>query len=214
MAYESEIEAVVDACHRIAASGLVRGSSGNVSLRVGEDCMLLTACGAWLGEITPDQVLPCTISTARALDERAPSTEIGFHAGILRQRHDVNVVLHCQSPAATVLACRDIADINFYVIPEIPYHIGPVSTVLYLPPGSPGLVRAVVAAFRGENLALLQNHGQVVLGRDFQQAIDRAIFFELACHIILENGKAVQALPHAEAQDLMRKAHEHQAKSI
>ena len=125
----------------------------------------------------------------------SPSVESRFHAGILRERPGVDAVLHFQSPCATVLACCELAGVDFAVIPEIPYYIGPVAIVPYLPPGSPELAEAVVEAMTRHGLAVLQNHGQVVAGKTLDDAIQKAAFFELACEVVLRGGEGVRPLP-------------------
>ena len=53
-----------------------------------------------------------------------PSMESGFHLGVLRERPDVNVVLHFQSHYATAVACMKNRPTNFNVTAEIPCHVG------------------------------------------------------------------------------------------
>ena len=40
------------------------------------------------------------------------------------------------------------------------------------------------------HLAILKNHGLVTVGRDFNDTIQKAVFFELACRILLTNPNA------------------------
>ena len=183
------------ASRKAGAYGLMRCSSGNLSWRVGDDRMLISESRSWMADLTPDQVVECRISDCEALNDRRPSVETGFHAGILRQRPDVDVVLHFQTPCATALACHDLKGVDFNVVPEIPYYIGAIGIVPYRMPGSEALARDVVAAIAGHDLALLRNHGQVTVGKDFNDAIQKAVFFELACGIILQNRDRLIPLP-------------------
>ncbi len=198
----------VAACHRAASLGLVRCSSGNLSARLDEERMLVTASRAWMAELTEEQVAICRIRDGTALTDMKPSVETRFHAAILRQRPDVNVVLHFQSPAATAFACADCESVDFNVLPEIPYYIGPIAIVPYLPPGSPELAEAVTEAMRTHRLAILRNHGQVTAGASFHHAIQRAAFFELACEIILRLGDRAEPLPGAAIAQLRAAASE------
>jgi len=50
---------------------LVWGSSGNISARVGEDSFLISASGAWLGDLAPEDLVECSISGNRALAKRS-----------------------------------------------------------------------------------------------------------------------------------------------
>lgn len=197
---------LVAAAHKVAAYGLVRCSSGNLSLRLDENRMLVTGTQTWMADITAHQIAECRLEDGAQLGAVRPSVESRFHAGILRTRKDMNVVLHFQSPNATTLACCNPTRIDFNVILEIPYYIGPVATVDFLAPGSPDLAQAVVEQMKGHDMLILRNHGQVTVGKDFNDAIQKAAFFELACGIILNGGKEVEAMSHDAVADLRRKA--------
>ncbi len=199
------LEDFVAAAHRIAEYGLVLCGSGNLSSRADDDRMLVTGTNSWMVSISIEEVAVCRIEDGATLNGENPSKEIGFHAAILRERADVNVVLHFQSPCATTLACRQPGMEDFSVIPEIPYYIGPVAAVPYLPPGSPELADAVASAVLGHELAILCNHGQVVVGESFDQVVAKAMYFELACKIILGAAGQVQYLPEEAIADQRRK---------
>ncbi len=196
------IEEFLAACHQAAAQGLMRCSSGNMSCRLDETQMLATASRTWMADITADQVSVCGIADAEPLSGPKPTVEIAFHAQILRHRPDVNVVMHFQTPHATAVACRD-DEIDFFVIPEIPFYIGPITRVPYLPPGSSELADAVANAMQHHDLAIMNNHGLVTVAADYAHAIQNAVFFELACEIIAHAGENVRSLPMAEIQALL-----------
>lgn len=199
---QKQVNEFVAACREADARGLLRCSSGNLSWRVGDGRMLVTRTRSWLGRLTSADVAVCAIADGASLNGVQPTVEVRFHAGILRSRPDVNVVLHYQSPCATALACRKPARVNFNVIPEIPFYIGPVGRVPYLPPGSPELADAVVAALMSHDLALMANHGQVTVAKDFDHALQNAAFFELACEIVLRLGRQAKPLSSRAVQRL------------
>ena len=206
---DSAIEAFAAACQRAATMRLVRCSSGNLSQRLDESRMLIKASRGWMGDLDADQVAVCRIADGVSLNGRKPSVEIGFHAGILRARPEVNVVLHCQTPFATTLACCARAGTSFAVIPEIPYYIGEIGEVPFLLPGSRALAEAVVAVMQDHDLALLRNHGQVTVGPDFERTFQNAVFFEVACEIIVRAGARVQPIPPDMAREVLAARHRH-----
>lgn len=191
---ESTTAAFLAACHEAGRRGLVKCSSGNLSLRLDEERMLISGSRSWLDRIEPEQLAVCRIADGGLIEGARPSVETGFHAGILRMRPEVNVVLHFQSPFATTLACMDPASVNYHVLPEIAYYIGPIGQVEYLTPGTPELASAVIETMRGHDLAVLRNHGLVTAARSLDAAIQNAEFFELACSIILRGGRSVVPL--------------------
>ncbi len=200
---EKHLEEFVTACHRVASHGLVRSSSGNLSCRINKEYMLITATKSWMGELTGEQIAICRISDGAVLNDKKPSAENGFHFGILRERSDVNVVLHFQSTYATAVACSGRDYNNFSVIPEIPYYLGQIATVRYLNPGSNELAKEVISAMKEHDLVILKNHGQVTVGNNFDEVIQKASFFELACEIIIHAGDQVQFLSQ-DAIDYLR----------
>jgi ribulose-5-phosphate 4-epimerase/fuculose-1-phosphate aldolase len=184
-ANDEKIKEFVDACRKTAAYGVLRCSSGNMSYRLDEELVVLSASRAWFAELGADEAAICRLEDGDCINSKIAATEKALHLGILRDRDDVNVVLHFQSPFATAIACGRPQDYNFSVIIEVPYYIGEVGVVEYLPPGSAELAEAVVSAMKKHNLVILRNHGLVTVGKDFKEVIEKASFFELACQVLL-----------------------------
>ena len=189
--------------HRVGDAGLTVCSSGNLSWRVEEDVVMLSGTGSWVPNLVREKVALCRLSTGEVLNGVKPSMEHGFHLGVLRARPDVNVVLHFQSPYATVVACSKELPTDFNVTAEVPCHVGAELPIIpYYRPGSKELAEAVITAMKDHNSVLLRKHGQVVCGKDFDQAFERAMFFEMACRIIVLTGGKHDTLTKAEIDDL------------
>jgi len=188
------IKAFVAACHKVAEYGLIRCSSGNLSWRIGKNLALLSASRSWLGELNDSQVAICELDSEKCINGKTPTVETRFHLGILKQRPEMNVVLHFQSPFATAIACGDPSRYDYNVIIEIPVYVGDPAVIDYFMPGTEPLAQKVIEAMRDHDMAILRNHGLVTCGKDFNDAIQKAVFFELACQILLAQPKA-NALP-------------------
>lgn len=202
MTIDGHIRQFVEQARRVGKAGLTQCSSGNLSWRIGEEA-LVSGTGSWIPELTEDEVAVCRISTGEVLNGVKPSMESAFHLGIMRERPDVNVVLHFQSAYATVLACMEVTPKDFNVTLEIPYHVGSeIPVIPYYRPGSVELAEAVIEGMREHNTLLLRKHGQVVCGKDFNQAFERAVFFEMACRIIILSGGKYMTLSRTEIDDL------------
>lgn len=198
------VDGFVRACQQAAGCGLMRCSSGNLSMRVDGDRLLVKASRSWMARVVPEDISLCTIADGSLLEGRKPSVEIGFHAGILRTRPDVNIVMHFQTPCATALACRKAENINYFVIPEIPFYVGHIARVPYLPPGSRELAQAVTEAMRSHDMVVMGNHGQVTVANDVDHAVQNAMFFELACEIVLRSRDDLVPLPEKEVLALLQ----------
>ena len=205
---KSTITAFVRACHKVAEYGLVSCSSGNLSWRVEPDVALLSTSGAWLAELTQDQVAACDINTGRCSNGKIPTCESVFHLGILKNRPEMNVVLHFQSPYAAAVACGETDGLDFNMTIEVPVYIGTPAVVPYLPPGSGELAQAVIDTFKElqTHIAILKNHGLVSVGTDLNDAIQKAVFFEMACRIMLTNPNA-KALNDDAVEHLRNTSH-------
>lgn len=202
MVTKALISEFVRQAHRVGDAGLTICSSGNLSWRVGEQ-VLVSGTGSWVPNLTDDRVSVVKLSTGEVLNGVRPSMESTFHLGVMRQRPDVNVVLHFQSPYATTVACMSPQPANFNVTAEVPIHVGrEIPVIPFYRPGSPELAKAVMEAMKEHNSILLAKHGQVVCGKDFDQAFERAMFFEMACRTVLLAGKDCTFLTEAEIDDL------------
>jgi len=197
------IDYFIKACHQAAGAGLVRCSSGNLSMRLDDERLLVTSSRSWMARVSHKTISLCRISDGSLIEGGKPSAEIGFHAGILRTRPDVNIVLHFQTPYATALSCQKPRDINYFVIPEIPFYIGHIARIPYLAPGTGELAEAVTEAMREHDMVLMGNHGQATVARDVDHAVQNAGFFELACEIIVRGGDKVVPIPEKEAGILL-----------
>ena len=202
MITDEHIEQFIAQAHRVGDAGLTLCSSGNLSWRIGENA-LVSGTGSWVPTLSKEKVAVCKIETGEVLNGVRPSMESGFHLGIFRERPDVNVVLHFQSCYATAVACMKQVPADFNVTAEIPCHVGSeIPVIPYFRPGSPELASHVIQAMKNHNSALLQKHGQVVCGKNFDEVFERATFFEMACRIIVLSGGEYQTLSKAELEDL------------
>ena len=196
------IEKFLQQAHRVGNAALTICSSGNLSWRIGDEA-LVSGTGSWVPSLQKEKVSVCNVATGEVLNGVKPSMESGFHLGILRERPDVDVVLHFQSPFATAVACMEETPKNFNVTAEIPCHVGSdIPVIPYYRPGSPELAKSVIEALKDHNSALLLKHGQVVCGKTFDEVFERAMFFEMACRIIVQTQGRYTVLTPEEIEDL------------
>jgi L-fuculose-phosphate aldolase len=177
-ALRSEVAA---AARRLAASGLVRGTSGNVSARDGER-VAITPTGAVLGELDADQVAVVDLAGAQQDGPLAPTSELELHLSVY-SRFGSGAVVHTHAPRATAIAC--VQD----ELPAIHYEMlalgGSVRVAPYATFGTPDLAASVVAALEGKTAALLANHGTVTHGPDLAAAVNATELLEWAAELYL-----------------------------
>jgi len=202
MITKEQLEEFVAQAHRVGELGLTICSSGNLSWRIG-DVALVSGTGSWVPSLRENQVSICNVATGEVLNGVRPSMESVFHLGVMRERPDVNVVLHFQSEYATQIACSEVRPANYNVTAEVPLHVGRViPEIPFYRPGSPELAEEVVNVLKNRNSAMMLKHGQVVCGKDFDDTIQRAMFFEMACRICVKADMNPMVLSEEELDSL------------
>lgn len=172
---------------KVGKYDLSRCSSGNLSHRLNDDTLLVSESRSWLSNLRANQVTLVNLLDKSIIDGNKPSGELPLHLAIMNNRKAVKTILHCQSPSATTLACQNNHDIDYNVIIEVPIYIGKIKQVPFIIPGSQALADAVANASLDADIIQMTNHGQVIIGDDYDEVIQKAVFFELACNIILNS---------------------------
>lgn len=170
-------DAVVAACHRLAAEGLLVGTAGNVSVRHG-DRVAITATGAVLGQITREEVV--VLDLAGTLREGAlePTSEVDLHLGVYAST-DTGSVVHTHAPVSTA------ASTVLTELPVLHYQQlllgGAIRVAPYATFGTAELAGHVRAALAGRQAALMANHGAVAVGATLEAAVEHALLLEWLC---------------------------------
>jgi L-fuculose-phosphate aldolase len=155
-------EAVVRTAREMSTRGLSRGTSGNVSARIGDRMLVTPSALAYQGMDVRDIVL-VDLEGRVVEGERRPTTEWPLHAAIYRTRPDVGAIVH-----AHAVFCATLSTLR-RGIPAFHYMIAlaggdSIRCARYAGFGSPALAAHAVAALEGRHACLLANHGMVALG--------------------------------------------------
>ena len=183
------------ACRRLHARGLLAGAEGNLSCRLPNGDLLVTASGVDKGAIDHTHVLRlhadgtlCHEQRGSALPPsgnpvRRPSSELGMHLACYAARADVQAIVHAHPPAATGFAAAGMP-IPADVLPELPVVVGPIALVPYGRPGTPALADAMRPFLAAHEVFLLANHGVTAVGRSIEDALLRMESVEQSARIL------------------------------
>jgi len=167
-------ESVADTARRLIQTGLVKGTSGNVSARTPDDTILVTPSGLDYSELGPDDITTVNLEGEFLDGHWKPSSETPMHTGIYRARPNVGGIVHTHSRYSTTLACLG------WSIPPIHYMLttlskdGHVPLAPYTLYGTEELARLAAEALGERDTAcLLQNHGTITVGDDPEAAFER-----------------------------------------
>ncbi len=184
MDLEKARQAVIETGIKLVENGLIARTWGNVSCRIGPDRFIITPSGRSYRSLSPADIVTVDLEDCSYQGEVEPSSEMGVHAEVYRQRADVNFVIHTHQPCASaVSAMGDDLDLSA-VGPSAEGTLGDkICAVTYALPGSRDLRENVALALqrsRGKAF-LISGHGALCLGADSHEAFSFALSLEKAC---------------------------------
>jgi L-fuculose-phosphate aldolase len=171
-------EAIVAACRQMNALGINQGTSGNISVRVGETMLISPSATPYhLMGAKDVAAMPLAGEYGTWKGPLKPSTEWRFHLDIMRRRPDAGAVVHAHPTYCTALAItrRSIPACHYMMAAfgGIEVRCAPYATV-----GTKELSEHAMRALEGRNACLLANHGMIVIGADLDKAMWLAVELE------------------------------------
>jgi ribulose-5-phosphate 4-epimerase/fuculose-1-phosphate aldolase len=166
--------------------GFTVGSSGNISVRLG-DGYLATPTNSCLGFLDPDR-LSRLDAGGNPVGGDKPTKELPLHFAFYEARPTARAVVHLHSTYATALSCLADVDGEDAVPPITPYvvmRVGRVPVIPYTRPGSPDIAPLIRARAPDHPAVLLANHGPVVAGTSLESAVFAAEELEETAKLVL-----------------------------
>ncbi|HPX96219.1 MAG TPA: L-fuculose-phosphate aldolase [Brevefilum fermentans] len=197
---------VVDYAQKMLSTGLVKGTGGNISL-TNEDKSLvaITPSGVAYETMRPEDVVVLDLDGNHVDGDLLPSSELGFHLALLRQRMEIKAVVHTHSDYSTALACLR------WELPAVHYLIGSAGFKVPLAPyatfGTPELAEGICETIGDGNAVLLANHGLVAVGVSLSKAFSTAEMVEYVAklYLITRSVGSPVVLNREEMQDVLEK---------
>ena len=185
MTFQEEREAVCQVGRLLYDRGYVAANDGNISVKVGEDRLLITPSGVSKGRMTPEMLLVTDMDGTVIEGDRHPSSEGKMHLEVYRGRPDVNAVVHAHPPVATAFAvCRRGLETPY--LSELVAGLGQVPcTTSFAMLSTEEVPESVRPYLEDHNALLLANHGALAWGGDLWEAFDRLETVEHTAKIVL-----------------------------
>lgn len=168
----------------LPANGLVVWTAGNVSERVpGADLFVIKPSGVRYGELSPDNMVVCTLEGEKIDDgtpaSLSPSSDTAAVAYVFRHMPEVGGVVHTHSTYATAFAAlhRPIPCVLTMMGDEFGGEIpvGPFAII-----GDDSIGRGIVETLRSSRspAVLMANHGPFTVGKNAEAAVKAAAMVE------------------------------------
>lgn len=180
-ALERAWDDLVATARRTVSDSLVVGTSGNVSVRIG-DTVLVTPTGVPYDRLAPEDICGVALDGRQVLGSLVPTSELPMHLAVYRAT-DARAVVHTHAVHATAVSTLVTE------LPLIHYMAaalgGPVRVAPYATYGTEKLAENMLQALRDRTACLLQNHGTLTYGATLPQAYDRTAQLEWMCQVWL-----------------------------
>ena len=177
-------EKVAAACRILGTEGLAPGVLGHVSVRTGDDEMLIRCRGPWERGVrftSARDIRRVSFSGVplEKMDGTEVPKELPIHGELYRSRPDVTAVVHAHPHAALLAGLAGLkprAVFGAYNMPAmrlalegVPVYPRPVLIT------RADLAAEMITAMDGRSVCLLRGHGVTVVGETVEQATVRAV---------------------------------------
>lgn len=181
MLLENERQQIVDACLTMQRLGLIVGTAGNVSIRVG-DQVAISPSGIEYEVMTAADVVVTDMAGVTIDGDLKPSSELPLHLAVYESGPAL-AITHNHASASTALGL---------VVDEVPvshYYSGMFGGAVRVAPfamfGTDQLAINVANALKDRSGALMANHGAITTGPNLTKALSLLPYLEYICEIQL-----------------------------
>lgn len=179
---ESLKEEVLKVSRLAEESGLCHHGGGNFS-QIDRDSglVVITPSGASRFAISADDMLVIDLE-GKVIENKGnlkPSSEWPMHVHILKNRLDINSVVHTHARNAAVFACLNVP-VKPVIIEAIMYG-GYCKVMPLVEPGSIDLGKSALDGLTGTMATILGHHGLLTVGEDVYNAYLKSHYVEDVC---------------------------------
>ncbi len=180
---QTQREQLLEVSQQLVSLGLNRGTAGNVSVRVdnedGPAGFLITPSGLAVSKMTPADMVWMDFS-GNVVGSLQPSSEWRFHLDILKNKPEMNAVIHTHSMFASTLSTFrcDIPAFHYMIALAGGDSIRCAPYALF---GSQQLSDGAVLALQNRKACLLGNHGMIAVGETLEKALSVTQEVETLC---------------------------------
>ena len=164
------------------ASGAVSSHGGNLSVRWGEDRMVITRTGSMIGRLTPADVVETSLAACGDPADGTCSVELVVHRAIYAST-GARAIVHAH--AIQTVARSFVEDVIVPVDSESKLRLVDVPVVTAAETiGSAEAAVKLADALRDRRVAVLRGHGPFARGETLEDAYQAISCLEASCHVL------------------------------
>ncbi|MBB6144194.1 L-fuculose-phosphate aldolase [Silvibacterium bohemicum] len=184
--------------------GFMPGTSGNLSVRLDDDRLLVTPTGTSKYLMRSADMVIVDLDGRHVAGSKRATSELSMHLAVYRHRDDVNAVVHAHPPVATAFACAG-RGLDEMLCQEAAMTLGSVPLAEYATTGTDEVPASLEPFLPGHEAILMANHGAVSYGATLLDAflkmetVEHLAMIRLAAHQL----GSTQALTKEQLQQLV-----------
>jgi L-fuculose-phosphate aldolase len=164
--------------------GFMPGTSGNLSVRLHDQRLLVTPTGVSKFLLGPADMVIVDLQGRQLDGYRKVTSEVSMHLAVYRHRDDVTAVIHSHPPIATAFACVG-RGLDEMLCQEAVMTLGVVPLATYATTGTEEVADSLVPFIPDHDAILMANHGAVSYGSTLLQAFQKMEIVEHLAQIAL-----------------------------
>ena len=189
--------------------GITHGSTGNISVRLDNDDILVTPSGSSFGRLEPNEIVKVTKS-GQFIGSLLPTKELPLHKAFYETRGmKSGAVVHLHSTHSVALSMLPGIDEDNVLPSYTPYSImllGKVKLLPFFVPGDPAMGDAIKGLAGKRSAVLLANHGPVVSGKDLESSVVAIEELEATAKLaLILKGADAKALDESQINSVIKK---------
>ena len=189
--------------------GITHGSTGNISVRLEDEDILVTPSGSSFGRLDPNDIVKVTKS-GQFIGSLTPTKELPLHKAFYETRGlKSGAVVHLHSTHSVALSMLPGIDEDSVLPSYTPYSImllGKVKLLPFFVPGDPAMGDAIKGLAGKRSAVLLANHGPVVSGKDLESSVNAIEELEATARLaLILKGANAKALDDSQINAVVNK---------
>ena len=189
--------------------GLTHGSTGNISVRLNGDDILVTPTGSSFGRLDPNQIVKVT-KDGEFIGSSSPTKELPLHQAFYETRGmKSGAVVHLHSTHSVALSMLPGINEDNVLPSYTPYSImllGKVKLLPFFVPGDPAMGDAIKGLAGKRSAVLLANHGPVVSSKDLESSVNAIEELEATAKLaLILKGADARALDESQINSVVNK---------
>lgn len=189
---------IIDFGRRLYEKNMVAANDGNLSVKIGDNAVLITPSGVSKGFLTPEMLVVVDLENNLIEGNFSQSSETKMHLQVYKNNLNIGGVAHAHPVFATAFAAAGLA-LDQPVLTESVIGLGKIPLAPFATPGTEEVPQSIVPFLNNYKGVLLANHGVLTWGKDLMQAffrmesIEHTAKIQTICKYLLKSDNQLNA---------------------